>query len=154
MRYTKVEPTSTLRASTGERPSGSTALIGGTGKIERPTDAKVVVAGTSIHVPDNDRSMVQWVVGFLTAQDDVGGIFVYDRFGEMPGALQMSDVGLVGGATPPKPAVVINFKSPSARADAFPNMAAIGPDFKNHLLNLKILISSIMIVSPIILELH
>ena len=88
-RYAKVDPTiGQQTAAMRQRPSGSSALIGGTGKIARPTDAKVVVAQTSIHVPDNDRRMVQRIVRFLAAQDYVGGIFVNDRFGEMPGALQ------------------------------------------------------------------
>jgi hypothetical protein len=77
----------------------------------------------------------------------------------MPGALSMSDVGLTGTATTPKPAIVINFKSfaldPAnphmtgvivgglrqhgqgdhgslSRANTFINMAAIGPDFKRR----------------------
>ena len=71
----------------------------------------------------------------------------------------MSDVGLMGGATTPKPAIVVNFKSfpldpknphmsgiivggtrqhgqgdhgSLARANTFNNMAAIGPDFKKR----------------------
>ena len=71
----------------------------------------------------------------------------------------MSDVGLMGGATTPKPAIVVNFKSFAldpknphmsgiivggtrqhgqgdhgslSRANTFNNMAAIGPDFKKR----------------------
>ncbi len=94
-----------------QRPSTGAALIGGTGRIARPTDASVVVAQTSIYVPGNDRGLVERIVRFLATQDYVGGIFVHDRFGQMPGALRMSDIGLVGSATTPKPAIVINFKS-------------------------------------------
>ena len=102
---------------------------------------------------------MQRIVRFLAAQDYVGGLFVNDRFGRPPGALRMSDVGLMGGATTPKPAVVVNFKSfpldpknphmtgiviggtrqhgqgdhgSLARANTFNNMAAIGPDFKKR----------------------
>jgi hypothetical protein len=97
------------------------------------------------------------MVRFLSAQDYIGGLFVNDRLGHQPGALRMSDVGLMGRATTPKPAIVVNFKSfpldaknphmsgviiggvrqhgqgdhgSLARANTFNNMAAIGPDFK------------------------
>jgi hypothetical protein len=86
-------------------------------------------------------------------------LFVNDRLGQAGGALRMSDVGLIGGATMPKPAIVVNFKSfpldPTdphmsgvivggtrqhgqgdhgslSRANTFNNMAAIGPDFKKR----------------------
>jgi arylsulfatase A-like enzyme len=159
-RYARVEPTGAApTAGTRQRPSTSAALIGGTGRISRPTDARVVVAQSSIYVPDSNRAMVERIVRFLGRQDYVGGIFVHDRFGPMPGALLMSDVGLVGSATTPKPAVVVSFKSypldpkdpymtgvivggagqhnqgdhgALARANTFNNMAAIGPDFKKR----------------------
>jgi arylsulfatase A-like enzyme len=112
------------------RRSKATALIGGTGKIERPTDAKLIVAQTSIHLPDNNRGTVQRTVRFLATRDHIGGIFVNDRFGPMAGALQLSDVGLLGRATTPKPAVVVNFDDAFSRTNTFINMAAMGPDFK------------------------
>ena len=110
-------------------------------------------------MPSNDRGLVRRIVRFLATQDYVGGLFVNDRLGQVPGALRMSDVGLMGGATTPKPAIVVNFKSFSldpknphmsgvivggvrqhgqgdhgslARANTFNNMAAIGPDFKKR----------------------
>ena len=142
-----------------DRPSSGASIIGGTGRVGLPIDARVVIAQTSIHVPGNDRGLVQRIVRFLAAQDYVGGLFVNDRFGQMSGALRMSDVGLIGVATVPKPAVVVNFKSfpldprdphmtgiivggtrqhgqgdhgSLARANTFNNMAAIGPDFKRR----------------------
>ena len=138
------------------------ASIGRTGRIARPTDASVIIAQSSIYVPGNDRGLVQRIVRFLAMQDYVGGMFVHDRFGQMPGALRMSDVGLLGSGTTPKPAVVVNFKSFSldaknptmsaiivggvrqhgqgdhgslSRANTFNNMAAIGPDFKRRFVN-------------------
>jgi len=114
------------------RPSKATALIGGTGKIERPTDARLIVAQTSIHVPDNNRGTVQQIVRFLAARDRIGGIFVNDRFGSMPGALQLSDVGLLGRATTPKPSVVVSFDDAFSQANTLINMAAMGPDFKKR----------------------
>jgi arylsulfatase A-like enzyme len=162
-RYATVDPTISQQTPlVRQRPSEATALLGGTGKIDTPTDAKVVIAQTSIHVPDNDKGLVERIVRFLTTQDYVGGIFVNDRFGRLPGALQMSDVGLIGSATTPKPAVIVNFKSfaldakdPSmtgiivggvrqqgqgdhgslARANTFNNMAVYGPDFKRRFMS-------------------
>ena len=159
-RYMTIDPTGAqLRSDIRQRPSTGAALIGGTGRIARPTDAAVIVAQSSIYIPGGDRGMVERIVRFLATQDYVGGIFVHDRFGQMPGALQMSDIGLVGSATTPKPAIVVSFKSFSldsanphmsgvivggvrqhgqgdhgslARANTFNNMAAIGPDFKRR----------------------
>jgi arylsulfatase A-like enzyme len=159
-RYARVDPTASDSTEGVRRwPSGGAAIIGGTGRIGLPIDATVVIAQTSIHVPGNDRGVVQHIVRFLAAQDYVGGFFVNDRFGQLPGALRMSDVGLIGGATTPKPAIIVNAKSfpldrnephmtgiivggtrqhgqgdhgSLARANTFNNMAAIGPDFKRR----------------------
>ena len=173
-RYVKVDPSiaqpaSAQSATAGkpaggvrQRPTGGAAIIGGTGRVGLPIDARVVIAQASIYVPGSDRGLVHRIVGFLAAQDYVGGLFVNDRFGQMAGALRMSDVGLIGGATMPKPAIVVNFKSfpldpkdphmsdvivggtrqhgqgehgSLSRANTFNNMAAIGPDFKTRFVN-------------------
>jgi arylsulfatase A-like enzyme len=158
-RYMRIDPAMPPASGVRQKPVGGAALIGGTGKITRPTDAKVVVAQTSIYVPANDRELIQRIVRFLVTQDYIGGLFVNDRWGEMPGALRMSEAGLVGTATTPKPAIVVNFKSfwldpknphmtgvivggtrqhgqgdhgSLARANTFNNMAAIGPAFKRR----------------------
>jgi hypothetical protein len=159
-RYMRVDPTiARARSDVRQRLTTGAALIGGNGRIGRPTDATVIVAQTSVYVPNNDRSLVQRIVRFLATQDYVGGLFVNDRHGQMAGALQMSQVGLIGSATTPKPAVVISFKSFAldaanphmsgvivggvrqhgqgdhgslARANTFNNMAAMGPDFKRR----------------------
>ena len=159
-RYVKVDPsiakpTSAVR----QRPTGGAAIIGGTGRVGLPTDARVVIAQASIYVSGNDRPLTGRIARFLTTQDYVGGLFVNDRHGQPPGTLRMSDVGLMGGATTPKPAIVVSFKSfsldsstphmtgvivggtrqhgqgehgPLSRANTFNNMAAIGPDFKKR----------------------
>ncbi len=157
-RYVKVDPTIPRPGgNVRQRPSSGVAAIGGSGRVLRPTDASVVIAQTSIYVTNHDRDMVTRIVRFLAAQDYVGGLFVHNRFGQVPGALPMSDVGLVGTATMPRPSIVVNFKSfsrdaasPSltgvsvwgtrqhgqgdhgslSRANTFINMAAMGPDFR------------------------
>ena len=95
---------------------------------------------------------------FLLTQDYVSGIFVNDKLGKFPGALSMSDVGLMGAARTPQPAIYVNFRTFStgcenelqctvavmdtplatgqgnhgsfSRAETRNFMAAIGPDFK------------------------
>ena len=94
----------------------------------------------------------------LLAQDYVSGLFVDDDFGDVPGALPISAIGLKGSAQTPRPTIVVNFRSYSSgcaepvlcaveiadaglqqgqgmhgsfsRADTMNFMAAIGPDFK------------------------
>ncbi len=112
-----------------------------------------------IYLPkDNANALVPRIVEFLAAQDYVSGIFVHDRFGKIPGALAMSDVGLTGSAQTPLPAIVVNFRSTAqdcadvllcttaisdiplatgqghhggfSRAETRNFMAAIGPGFK------------------------
>ncbi len=159
-RYARVDP-SIARATTEvrQRPTSSAAILGGTGRIGLPVDASVIIAQASIYIPGNDRAVVRRIARFLATQDYIGGLFVHDRLGRPPGTLRMSDVGLMGGATTPKPAIVVSFKSfpldpknphmtgvvvgstrehgqgehgSLSRANTFNNMAAIGPDFKKR----------------------
>ena len=108
--------------------------------------------------PAPAREMTNAIVKFLEAQDYVSGIFVNDRLGKFPGALSMSDIGLIGAARTPQPAIYVNFRSFStgcdnglqctvevadttlatgqgnhgsfSRADTMNFIAAAGPDFK------------------------
>ena len=81
-RYARVDPSiAQPTAGVRQRPTGGAALIGGTGRIGLPIDAKVIIAQTSIYVPGNDRGLVHRIVRFLATQDYVGGLFVNDRLG-------------------------------------------------------------------------
>jgi arylsulfatase A-like enzyme len=99
------------------------------------------------------------IVKALMAQDYVGGIFVNDSLGAIPGTLPLSAVGLKGSATTPAPSIIVGFRSfPTgcanpevcaaevadteyqqgqgihgsfSRADTHNFMAAVGPDFKS-----------------------
>src|SRR6185312_10024345 len=134
-----------------------------------PAHPDVVVAANGgsdlIYLPAmNDKNpapakkMAGEIVKFLAGQDYASGIFVNDRLGKFPGALSMSDVGLMGAARTPQPAMYVNFRSFSSgcenelqctvavmdtplatgqgnhgsfsRAETRNFMAAIGPDFK------------------------
>ena len=128
-----------------------------------PSHPQIVIApngGTTlIYLPGADaKILAPRVVEFLTGQDYTGAIFVNDALGELPGALPMSRIGLIGSARTPQPSIVVSFKSFStgcadpemcgvevadssqqqgqgihgafSRADTHNFMAAIGPDFK------------------------
>lgn len=163
--FEKVDPASTGQLSNvRQHPVGGNGLIGGTGRIADETDAKVVVAANGgsdlIYVPAHNPELVQRIVAFLAAQDYVGGLFVDDAYGNIPGALPSSEVRLVGSSLTPTPTIAVTFKTFSTdpanpemtgvqitdyilqhgqgmhgsfgRANTFNFMAAIGPDFKTQ----------------------
>ncbi|MEO7053784.1 MAG: alkaline phosphatase family protein, partial [Rhizomicrobium sp.] len=144
-------------------------LPGGSGMLGDPLHPKVIVAangGTDlIYLPAMNakdlapaKEMAGEIVKFLLAQDYVSGVFVNDKLGKIPGALSMSDVGLMGASRTPQPAIFVNFRSFStgcenelqctaaimdtplatgqgnhgsfSRAETRNFMAAIGPAFK------------------------
>jgi arylsulfatase A-like enzyme len=149
-----------------EHPAGKdglsgSGLLGPDAREPDASDARAIVTANGgsdlIYVPDKSPDTVRQIVGLLTTYDYVGGIFVDDQYGAIPGALPMSAVGLVGAARTPRPAIVVAFKTfylnPSdlqsaveiddtylqegqgnhggfGRDCTFNNMAAIGPDFK------------------------
>jgi arylsulfatase A-like enzyme len=98
-------------------------LTGGSGILGRdPANPEIVVASNGgsdlIYLPgmagaDNSAARVRAaeIVAFLLAQDYVGGVFVNDRLGKIPGALSMSDVNLIGSARTPPPAIYVSFRS-------------------------------------------
>jgi hypothetical protein len=162
--YKPVDPelSSAPTDQVAQRPVKGDGAIGGTGKI--PTDAKVVIAANGgsdlIYVTEKDRDLVQKIVQFLTTQDYISGIFSDPEYGEIDGALKLTDIGLKGSTHMPTPAVVVNFRSFATdpanpnmsavtvcdtalqqgqgmhgsfnRADTFNCMAATGPDFKKR----------------------
>ena len=150
------QPTADVR----QHPTGGAALIGGTGGIGMPIDAKVDHrADVDLCAWQRSRSACSGSCGFSPRRTTSAGCSSTIGSAITPGALRMSDVGLMGGATTPKPAIVVNFKSfpldpknphmsgiivggtrqhgqgdhgSLSRANTFNNMAAIGPDFKKR----------------------
>lgn len=145
-----------------EHPVQGSGLLGDSVRKPDGSDAKLIVAANGgsdlIYVPDKNAETVRQVVTLLTAFDYVGGIFVDDQYGPLPGTLPLSDVGLVGSTKMPRPAIAVAFKGfylkPAdlqsgiqvsdtslqegegmhggfGRDCTFNNMAAIGPDFKS-----------------------
>jgi hypothetical protein len=114
--------------------------------------------GRAIYLPHRDRKLAARIIKALLEQDYVSGLFVDDKLGRYPGALEMSQLGLKGKAVTPTPAIVVNFRSYTTgcdqptncsvevadtvlrqgqgmhggfgRGDTMNFMAAIGPDFK------------------------
>ena len=147
-----------------QHPIAGNGLIGGTGRIANQTDAKVVVAANGgsdlIYIPVHDSELVKSIASFLAQQDYVGGLFVNDEYGNVPGALPSSTIRLIGSSVTPSPTIVVTFKTFSTdraqpimsgvqitdyvlqqgqgmhgsfgRANTFNFMAAIGPDFKKQ----------------------
>ncbi len=162
IQYNAVDPTK------GQLTASGNGVIGGTGKVVNGVidpGTKVVVAANGgsdlLYVPSNDPALVKQIVNYLSQKDYISGIFTDDKFGDVPGALKLSTIGLIGTAELPTPSIVINFKTFSTnpkdpndpqtqvevadttlqqgqgmhgsfgRGDTFNNMAAIGPDFKS-----------------------
>jgi arylsulfatase A-like enzyme len=163
--FLPVDPKISQQQSTiGQRPSNGNGLIGGTGRIANQTDAKVVVAANGgsdlIYLPTRDPETMEKIVAFLARQDYVGGIFVDDEYGKLPGALPISTIRLAGSSKVPRPSIVVAFKTFATgskeplmnaveiadynlqqgqgmhgsfgRGNTFNFMAAIGPDFKKQ----------------------
>ena len=101
-----------------ERPISGDGLVGGSGTVDDPSEAKVIVAANGgsdlIYLPDHDAQTLKQIVDFLAAQDYVSGLFVNSRYQDIPGALTLKDVNLEGASRLPTPDLVINFRSFSA----------------------------------------
>ena len=138
-------------------PKAGNGLLG---KDPAKPDLVVATNGGSdlIYLPNKDKKLAERTVKALLDQDYVSGIFVDDKLGRFPGALQMSQLGLKGKAVTPNPSIVVNFRSYTTgcdeptncsveiadtvlrqgqgmhgsfgRGDTLNFTAAIGPDFK------------------------
>jgi arylsulfatase A-like enzyme len=142
----------------GRHPGADAQLLGA--DPQHPRIAIAANGGSDLIYllgPDPKASAAA-VVKAALKQDYVGGIFVADALGPIPGALPTSSIGLRGAALTPEPSIIIGFRSEStgcanpevcaaevadtylqqgqgihgsfSRADTHNFMAAIGPDFK------------------------
>ncbi|MEJ0036054.1 MAG: alkaline phosphatase family protein [Gammaproteobacteria bacterium] len=151
--------------------SGGTHSKRGNGIIGAAADQpQVVIAANGgsdlVYIPDSlpkaaARKLAAKIVAALLEHDYVSGLFVDTRrFGELAGALSLEDIGLIGNAVTPVPAIVVNFASRTtgcdrptictaniadttlqkgqgmhgsfSRSDTWNFMAARGPDFRAH----------------------
>jgi hypothetical protein len=114
--YRPVDPT-IGQATLGklQRPTFGNGLIGGTGVISTPCNAKLIVAANGgsdlIYLNDRDPALVKDLVNFLSRQEYVSGIFTDPEFGEIEGGLSLSDIHLKGSSVLPTPAIIVNFRS-------------------------------------------
>jgi hypothetical protein len=107
-------------------PASGSGVIGGTGEAEsgEKSHARIIVAANGgsdlIYLPgtsqgaksEADKEFARQVSRILLEQDYVDGVFVDDAFGEVPGTLRLSNIGLKGAhPSMPIPAMVVNFKS-------------------------------------------
>jgi arylsulfatase A-like enzyme len=127
------QPTAAVRL----RPASGNGLLGGSGRIGDPTDAKVVVVANGgsnlIYVTDHDPALVRRIVAVLAQQDYTGGLFVDDAYGRVPGALPLSAINLKGSAALPTPTIVLNFRSfPTDPADRLLTMVEIADTGLQH----------------------
>ena len=168
--YEPVDPTIPQQTTTvRQHPANGDALLGGSGAVLDNTDAKVIIAANGgsdlIYVPDHDVNTAKKIVAFLAKQDYVGGMFLDDSFGRLPGTLPLSSINLVGNTSLPTPTIALAFKTFATdpnnplqtavqiadsalqqgqgmhgslgRDNTFNNMAAIGPDFKSHFVDIS-----------------
>jgi arylsulfatase A-like enzyme len=147
----------------GEHPRSDAQMIGG--EAQHPQLAIAANGGSDlIYLFGADpKTQAAAVVKAALAEDYVGGIFIDDALGPIPGTLPLSAVGLKGAALTPAPSMIIGFRSFStgcehpelcaaevadtayqqgqgihgsfSRADTHNFMAAIGPDFKAGLVD-------------------
>src|SRR6185437_6984294 len=132
------------------------------GNDPKAPEVIVVANGGSelIYLPaGNATTRLRQIVDFLTKQIYVSGIFVEDKYGDVPGTLPMSAINYRGSAKTPQPAIIFSFASTAlpgckplllcageyadtslktgqgmhgsfSRSDTRNFMAAFGPDFR------------------------
>ena len=88
--------------------AGSTSLIGAD---PNHPDIIVIVGGGSQMLyldPAKAHDLAPRVIAALTQQDYVGGLFVSDDLGALPGTLAFSQIGLSGTAVTPHPSIYVS----------------------------------------------
>jgi hypothetical protein len=113
--YQAIDPMNPNSSLSRQHPVQGDALLGGTGAVKSPIDAKVIVTASGgtdlIYIAGHDKATARKVVEFLTRQDYTGALFVDPAFGKIPGSLPLSAVALEGSARMPRPSIVVSFKS-------------------------------------------
>ena len=92
----------------GRHPGGAAFV----GADPAHPDVLVVSAGGSNIVyldPAKAKELAPKIVAIMTQEDYVGGLFVSDDLGSVPGALPMSAARLMGSSLTPRPAIYVAF---------------------------------------------
>jgi arylsulfatase A-like enzyme len=102
-------------SKSAEVPNGVTPVRGNGLIGNDPTKPQVVVASNGgsdlVYLPTSDKALAAKIVGLLSAQDYISGLFVDDALGKIPGTLPLSAISLKGMAATPTPAIAVNFRS-------------------------------------------
>lgn len=148
-------------APTWEHPAFGNGYLGATSPKVDGSDARVIVAANGgsdlVYVPDGNADIVRRIVELVFTFDYAGGVFVNDKYSNIPGTLPLSAINLIGATRVPQPAIVVAFKTfyldnadlqtgiqisdtsyqegqgmhgGFGREQTYNNMAAIGPDFR------------------------
>lgn len=142
----------------GKHPGGAAVL----GDMANPIGYVVAGGGSDmIYLFGEDaKKNAQKITDFVAKQDYAAAVFANDSLGKIQGALSFSDIGLMGDALTPKPALYISFTAKTygcndiekcgtvvsdtslqqgqgmhgslSRGETRNFMAAIGPDFKKQ----------------------
>jgi hypothetical protein len=115
-RYKPVDPAiGQATPEKAQRPISGSGLIGGTGVISTPSDAKLIVAANGgsdlLYLKDRDPELAKDLVDFLSSLDYVSGIFTDPALGQFKGALTLSDLNMKGSTGLPTPSILVNFRS-------------------------------------------
>ena len=115
-RYKPVDPAiGQATPEKAQRPISGSGLIGGTGIISTPSDAKLIVAANGgsdlLYLKDRDPELAKDLVDFLSSLDYVSGIFTDPALGQFKGALTLSDLNMKGSTRLPTPSILVNFRS-------------------------------------------
>src|SRR5208337_2682241 len=98
-----------------ELPAFGNGLLGDDVEKADGSDALTIVAANGgsdlIYVPGGGSDTVRRIVALLLSYDYVGGSFVdEERYGKLPGALSLGEIGLRGSSGLPRPAIAVAFK--------------------------------------------
>ena len=98
-----------------ELPAFGNGLLGDDVEKADGSDALAIVAANGgsdlIYVPGGGSDTVRRIVALLLSYDYVGGSFVdEERYGKLPGALSLGEIGLRGSSGLPRPAIAVAFK--------------------------------------------
>jgi hypothetical protein len=103
---------------TAQHPALGNALLVDRDPVVPPGEpappAHVIVAANGgldlLYLPEHDAGLLKHIVEFLSRQDYVGGLFVDDDYGAVPGTLPLGALGLKGSSAMPRPALLVALK--------------------------------------------
>lgn len=98
-----------------QHPVLGNGILGGGGLTNSDHDAEVLISANggsdAIYLPEDNLDLVRTIISHLVKQNYVGGLFVNDRYGSIPGTLPMSAINLSGTGKLPAPAIIVAFRT-------------------------------------------